>query len=192
MTDGARARHRTSGDTHLFCEWRSQPRSRGRGARGRALPTATQARSPGTARARLPRAGPPLQESGNPGARWLSGEAVSRGDGTRATRGAGLFRAMRCLDFDRRQFLPSLCPAAPVRLRTRAPRTCRFFAGRRLHSPKLQTDCFRRRSLGRKACIVQRQPRAGGRGQAKEWRLGLCAGPKLMLFRLHLFLLLFS
>lgn len=192
MTDGAGARRRASGDTHLFCEWRSEPRPRGRGARGRALPTATQARSPGTARARLPCAGPHLQESGNPGARWLSGEAVARGDGTRVTLGAGLFRAMRCLDFDRRQFLPSPCPAGPVRLRTRAPHICRFFAGQRPHPPKLQTDCFRRRLLGPKAFIVQRQPRARGRGQAKEWRPGLCAGPKLMLFRLHLFFLRFS
>lgn len=177
VTDGAGARRGASGDTHLFCERRREPRPLDRSARGRALPPVTQARSPATGRAGLPRAGPHLQESGNPGVWGLPGEAVARGDGTRVTHGAGLFRGKRCLDFDPRQLPPSPCPAGLAPLQTRAPRTCPFSAGRRPCSPKLQADCFRRRLLGPQVFFVQRQSRTGGRGQAKEWRPRFCRWP---------------
>lgn len=46
--------------------------------------------------------------------------------------------------------------------------------------PKVTNRCFVRRLLGPKLLFVQRQPRAGGRGQAEEWWARLCAGPKFM------------
>lgn len=64
VTDGAG--RPASGDTHLFCELRRVRRPDGVGAKGRTLPPSHQARSPGTGRARLPRAGPHLRERQNP------------------------------------------------------------------------------------------------------------------------------
>lgn len=66
VTDGAEAGRPASGNTHLFCELRRVRRPDGVRAKGRTLPPSPQARSPGTGRARLPRAGRHLRERQNP------------------------------------------------------------------------------------------------------------------------------
>lgn len=157
--------------------------SRAAAAREAEPPSRTPGRSPGTGRARLPRFGPHLQEKGNLGALWLPGEAMARCDGTRVTHGAGLFWGMRYLGFDRRQHPTKPLPRGPCRVADQGPlhlSILRWPAGRRPHSPKLEADCFGRRLLGPKVFFVRRQPRAGRRGQDKDWRPRLYRGPKLM------------
>lgn len=161
------------------------------GARGRTLPPAPQARSLGSGRAWLPGAGPPVQEIRNPGARWLPAEAVARGDRTWVTRGAGLCRGTRSLDFDRRQPPPSPCPAGPDQLRTRAPRACPFLPAQRPRSPKLQADCLVRRLSDLKYSLCKGNRDLEGEVRPGSGGLGSALAPSLCRFRLHLFRLRF-
>lgn len=128
--------------------------SRAAAAREAEPPSRAPGRSPGTGRARLPRFGPRLQENGDLGALWLPGEAMARCDGTRVTRGAGLFWGMRYLDFDRRHHPTKPLPRGPCRVRTRTPRTCPFFAGRPAPSfPKVTSRLFREEVVGTKSIL---------------------------------------
>lgn len=138
----------------------------GRGATGRTLPPAPQACSSGTGRAPLTPADPHLQERRNPEARWLPAEAVVRGNGTRVTRGAGLSGARgpwtlirgSSLRAPGLRALPGGGPGPLALARS-------SLAGALV--PQSYTQIVACGGLlGPKLFFVQRQPGAGGRGQA--------------------------
>lgn len=112
-----------------------------------------------------------LREGRPPGRWWLPARVAARGEGTRVTRGAGLCRGTRSLDFDDGKSLPRPCPAGPTRQPAKGPSPRLQLPGWAPWFPQsypLVVAC--RDSRAPKVVFVPRPRRAGGRGRAKEWR----------------------